>query len=770
MKRTKKISPKAPEALENQSMNRKKTHINKHRQRGVAAILSMMFLVILGSLAAAMAIVSQGNLATADSHLKINRSLAAAETGVRFMIFRLNQATQLVTTPVGEITGVVAPNLWNQTSAILQPSLNADVHYDDPTGGANMDPTGTILVVDPISLGPGQPTFSATFTPHPIAGENYNAAFYQRPPYNALATPVSAGNPLDTTWIRLAVLASDNTGAQPVTRTIQMDFQMEKRIRFAVLSRSRVMIGRNVMIDGPIGSRFTETHLPNGHPIQMISDFRGLNPTLDNDLTVLVNTLALNDANGDNRLNLNNSAEVAGIIDPGQLDYNGDSHIDEYDFFLSHYDDPTNNPLANGDGAVSATELDITDINRAQLFELIDKFGDPGRYGYGDGIIDNQDRYAKIRGQVKLTSDLLSWQNGAANNQYQDYFQGPIHPDNGDDPLIFQAPDNQVHSFTPQDFDMTTFRARAMGGDTLIIQATNQAGTNPTSDPTLPLLDTTGNVIEEVPYGAAHPYDYYSRPVYENMTFTDVMIPKGTNAVFKNCKFVGVTFVESTVHNTDPNFNYAGIAESDGTLKFPNLTADVNGTTLVDTKSESNNLRFHGCTFEGAVISDAPPAFTHIRNKISFTGPTKFDIDGSTTLSASDKKLFKRSTILTPHYSVEMGTFNDPTSTTEKVNLSGTIVSGVIDIRGQVDINGSILTTFEPTSNQGPVIGNTSPQFNTTLGYFPSADGDLEAELPATGIGVIHIRYDPTLALPDGITGPIEISPIIGTYHEGAVF
>ena len=48
------------------------------RDRGAAAVLAMMFLVIFSSLAAAMAIVSQGNLQTADSSLKINRSRAAA--------------------------------------------------------------------------------------------------------------------------------------------------------------------------------------------------------------------------------------------------------------------------------------------------------------------------------------------------------------------------------------------------------------------------------------------------------------------------------------------------------------------------------------------------------------------------------------------------------------------------------------------------------------------------------------------------------------------
>ncbi|HEX7010414.1 MAG TPA: hypothetical protein VF184_10555, partial [Phycisphaeraceae bacterium] len=103
----------------------------------------------------------------------------------------------------------------------------------------------------------------------------------------------------------------------------------------------------------------------------------------------------------------------------------------------------------------------------------------------------------------------------------------------------------------------------------------------------------------------------------------------------------------------------------------------------------------------------------------------------------------------------------------EAVELSGTIVAGVIDMRGQVEVNGTILTTFEPKSNTGPVLGQTSPQFNTTLGYFPSDAGDLEAELPVTGVGMIKVRYDPTLPLPDGVLGPIQIEPVIATYFEG---
>jgi hypothetical protein len=114
-----------------------------------------------------------------------------------------------------------------------------------------------------------------------------------------------------------------------------------------------------------------------------------------------------------------------------------------------------------------------------------------------------------------------------------------------------------------------------------------------------------------------------------------------------------------------------------------------------------------------------------------------------------------------------MGTFVSPYDSSEVIKLSGTIVAGLIDMRGQVEIDGQLLTTFEPQSNTGPVIGETSPQFNTTLGYFSAAEGDLETELPENGLGVIKVRYNKDLPLPDGILGPVETIPLWGTYFEG---
>ena len=738
------------------------------RDRGVAAVLAMMFLVIFSSLAAAMAIVSQGNLHTADTSLKINRSLAAAETGMNLMAYRLERAAARVTTRKGVIEGEVASELWLATAHILLSDLSGAYHnIDEPYL------EGAALHVGPIELGPGEPTFVATLTPHPLPpshpGGNYAAARYAQPPYSHLSPAVSPATPLGPEYVRVEVTGYDGTGSHRVSRTLGMDFKIDKKVRYAILSRSRVMIGRNVMVEGPVGSSFAETDLSNGHPVQMESDFRGLNDQLDGYLDALIGSLVTNDANGDNRINIQSPTETEGMDNPEQYDRNGDSYIDDYDLFLITFD-------IDGNGGVTQSELDSlakSTINAKQLLELIDTMGDPGRAGFGDGIIDDDDQYAKLRGSIYISAEVEDWNEGAADadgeggaeGAYQDYLQGPIVAEHRDPPLKFGATDeNATHSFDPEDFDTDSFRERATGD--LLAQAAAQAANHDENDPGSPSA-LGEQVTEPVPFGAAHPYDFYDRPVFENMTFTDVRIPKGTNALFKNCRFIGCTFVESAKDNDDPDYNYAGMQESNGAPKHPDRSASVGGEDVVDTKTTSNNLRFDGCTFEGAVVTDSPKQYTHTRNKLAFTGTTRFDVDGSSALSEEEKALYKRSSLLAPHYSVEMGTFVAPFDAKETVRLSGTIVAGLIDMRGQVKLNGTLLTTFEPVSDEGPVIGPTSPQFNTTLGYFSSDAGDLEAEVPPVGLGVIQVRYDGSIPLPDGILGPIEIRALGMSYYEG---
>ncbi|MEM8781256.1 MAG: EF-hand domain-containing protein [Planctomycetota bacterium] len=819
---------------------------NAPRARGVAAVLAMMFLVIFGSLAAAMAIVSQGNLQTAQSHLKINRTLAAAETGLSMMTYHLEAASRFdgdgdrrpdITTTAGIITSGDASNpdgdaylLWEQVRGIMLARFQGNDHnLEEPAlFNAGIDPIHGQIVglrVGPIRVGPGEPDFIAEFTPHPLPDEDYDALLYDRLPYGRptglpgsdeyirdMQIKEAAGidfivgdavgydatydldvKPLDGRFLRVRVVSFDDgaTGANSyqgaevasqharVYRSVQMDYLITKRIPYALLSRSRIMVGRNVQIDGPIGSHFREVNLQNGHPVQSVSDFRGLDSNLDDDLDALIGTLISNDVNGDNRININSSSETDGIVDPEDFDRDGDGYISDFDFVLKAFD-------SNDDGRISRGEFGTTsDTTKEQLFDLINEVSPWAGIGDHDDFLDGSDFYAKIRGQVSILATESDWEGGAAGGAYQDFLQGPLMPDYGQAPVTFDdTSDADAFQFTQDDFNIARF------ADAAATTVEDQAAAPIANDPTAPteFVPPSDATRESVPFNAAFPYDYYERPVYRNMVFENARIAKGTNALFENCRFIGVTYIETEPQNEDPLFNYVGMQNADGSFKHPDKTIEIGGVEYggnapdvgeaqaLGTKALGNNVRFHNCTFEGAIVSGQwsggttslqPAEYTHVRNKIAFTGNTNFNVDGSTELSDEEKDLYRRSTLVLPHFSVEMGSFDEAYSNSETVELSGTVVAGLIDMRGQVNVNGTVVTTFEPLSDTGPVIGNTSPQFNTTLGYFDGSAGDLEANLPSVGLGKISLRYDPTIPLPDGIDGPITIEPIRSTFVEG---
>ena len=246
----------------------------------------------------------------------------------------------------------------------------------------------------------------------------------------------------------------------------------------------------------------------------------------------------------------------------------------------------------------------------------------------------------------------------------------------------------------------------------------------------------------------------------------------------------------------------------------------VGGRRITDTKPLSNNLRFHDCLFVGSIVSDNPTNYTHSRNKLQFTGGTRFSIQNpdrpdDTLLNpdSADLATIRKSSMMLPGYSVDLGSFNSPP--TQNVVLQGAIVAGVLDARGNTTINGALLMTFSPRlgvapliDSQGNAVGNPSG-FNTTLGYFGPSDGDAESVDPASlpvvngtrivgydidgdgladlppgsppdparypnavavpfyGYGKITIDFDPSMGLPDGLPLPLSYSTVVNSYREG---
>ena len=174
--------------------------------------------------------------------------------------------------------------------------------------------------------------------------------------------------------------------------------------------------------------------------------------------------------------------------------------------------------------------------------------------------------------------------------------------------------------------------------DPLLVEVTRGDQVESRHRAALAVVDTEGAVVLSA--------GDYQRPVYERMRFSNVRIPMGINGLFKECLFVGVTFIDTEPDCVHENWNYAGALEkvesppNSGNYiyepKYPGVTAEHmdDGMPVPDTKLVSNNIRFESCTFIGSIAGVKPDEYTHWRNKIQLTGETRFYVD------ADDPDLF----------------------------------------------------------------------------------------------------------------------------------
>ncbi|HIB01241.1 MAG TPA: hypothetical protein EYO31_04995 [Phycisphaerales bacterium] len=411
--------------------------------------------------------------------------------------------------------------------------------------------------------------------------------------------------------------------------------------------------------------------------------------------------------------------------------------------------------------------------------------------GWQDGILDSKDHYAKIDGNLGFAVDIAAWE-AATGSQWQSDVSGSINTEYGSSASQFGLPESELAELTTEMFAgaQTWFETQSMSGMIFGDTSGGQVASGIQNGGSFTPPSTSS--WEGVPWESDGAYEWYQRPVYKNMVFNNVRIPKGTNAVFEDCMFVGVTWVETTQDVADPNWNFAGAVVPDGSGgyvdQFAGLTAESSGVTYPNTRDVSNNVRFHDCTFLGSIAGDAPSEFTHWRNKIQVTGESRFFLDPNdpdlaeqpdaamlqgvlNSINPADREQLSRSSVLMPGWSVEIGAFQN--DETVGVKLTGTIVTGLLDLRGVVDVHGVILSTYRPVEGEGPLFyGGEADAFNTTLGYFGPEDGDGEgiddALKPFSGYGRVSLRANPDAPMPDGVPWPITIVPDGTTYMEGS--
>jgi hypothetical protein len=796
-------------------------------RRGVASVLAMMFLVVFSSLAAAMAVVAQGNLRTADSAMKVSRAMSAAETGLVFAANRLKAESRRFVVTKGVVDADFAEKLWLGTYS----SADGEVTVLPPTGyTVSTPPDGIIeavrdahladthnLIIEPgDSSLPDLNEVTGALRVQPIALADIDLE--PNAPYFRLKYELLESAP----YVRVTSQGVDGN----ITRTLQLDFKLTKRIEFAVLSVNRIMIGKNVLVEGPLGSRFGlkpgELDTPNGDPLVMRSDFYHLDSALDDKLDTFFTQLVSYDVDGDGRLRPGHAAENEGLEGEDDLvDHDVNEYVDDFDLFLAHYDS-NNDRMVVYDAALAAAaglgnlseEFVGIDDQLARLIDTAkpDRDGDgvstftDVQLGYNDGVMDALDQYAKVRGRLAFAVQRDAWDfaNGAS---YQTIVHGPALPGIDVAPVTFEVSEEDMGEITTDMFDDTQswFAAESAASQDFA----TQVAAGETNGGTFTPVDPATSAWEAVPLGAKGAYDYYQRPVYENMTFTNVRIPKGTNGLFINCQFRGVTYIETEEDCDHYNWNFAGVmtpVQNEGEITYApmydsSVYAELDGAPVPDTRVHSNNVRFHNCSFLGSIAGDKPAEYMHYRNKVQITGPeTRFYIDaddpdlqqepqavhdaivaGLATISADDKEELEKSSVLMPGWSVDVGNFNnEDAGASSKLKLKGTIIAGVLDVRGTADVHGTLLMTFSPTAPgeilpdpaAGPLAYGGQPDaFNTTIGYFGATDGDGEGIDPSDpdfdGFGEISLRYNPDAKLPDGIPWPVSMEADPLTYYEG---
>jgi hypothetical protein len=258
------------------------------------------------------------------------------------------------------------------------------------------------------------------------------------------------------------------------------------------------------------------------------------------------------------------------------------------------------------------------------------------------------------------------------------------------------------------------------------------------------VLGTTGvsTVTEYFPHAPLDSGGYTTRSgsslplkryIYQDKTIRNVVVKTGTNALFRNCTFEGVLYVDTTYNGP--------------TVSLPSSYTSSAISTFLSTTKNYNNIRFENCTFNGVIVTNTPQALNSnwwMGNNLYFTGEATFENHSSVP----------EATILAPHFNVNLGNTNPNAS--ENNVLTGAIVGGIVDIRGNAQIYGTIISMADTSAYSSGYVTN----IGVTL-----EDGGSETT-EAGDVGVISITPEADTMLPSGIKSSIIIKPDPKTYSE----
>ena len=282
------------------------------------------------------------------------------------------------------------------------------------------------------------------------------------------------------------------------------------------------------------------------------------------------------------------------------------------------------------------------------------------------------------------------------------YYSSDDHIKGYHEDILYDVPFNSdMPGMQPGDYDTSDYKAMC-----------SEIGAH-ASTTTEYFPHAEGDYASPRPSGGSYTYN---RRVYENQTFSNVRVPQGKHALFRNCTFEDVLFVET--RESYQNYN-----------------------------STTNNIRFEDCNFNGVIVTDVPSSTNHSswwrRNALTFTGVSVFNNTSS----------IQEATVLAPNFNVNIGSTAQVGDTSNSI-IKGAVVGGIVDVYGDATIHGTIISMYDTSAHSSGYITNIGDR----------EDGGSESY--GTIEGQIEITPDPDQMLPSGITSPIIIQPDQNTYSE----
>jgi hypothetical protein len=631
--------------------------LKKHIYRksfGVAVIAALIFIAIFSALAISMAALSTTNVQISSEQHQVNSALAASQSGLdcgRYLI------TQTITTLAGMpsmntldnfVTADQANTVWNTLCSQVQTTA---ISGKTPAASRFTDTggSGDQITIPSISYG---------------NSSGFTVRFFR---YDS-----------DPNTIELQSTGTDGQ----VTRYASIETKVTKSadvLKYAIASRGRMWITGDSTIHGDIYSawnlstnQLTQlTQLKN--QIQQKLNAGTLNSS---SFSSLVSSLSLSSSNKTAILN----QLLAGTLAPADAAARCISVMSTSGLSVAPFNLTSDSEVL---GTINTCWTKEQIATKSWQFETLDEDGNPMYDEDGNKIISPGD---EIQGQCEG--------------------------------INYGVPPEDMSGMRISDYDTTVYynatrTANGGNGDIPSPSATQYTGNDASlATPTLPATCGTKWRYEKFPHDNGN-YTTGSgiqvkRYIYKDQTFNNVRLPNDKNALFINCTFDNVLYV------------------------------DAGKTT-----SNYNNVRFDNCTFNGTTVTNTPQSFNWQKNTLYYTGSATFQND--TGVDA---------TILAPHFNVNLGNTN-PVAGTDNV-LHGAIVGGIVDVRGNAEVFGTIISMADTSSYTSGYVTN----IGATL-----SDGG--SETVAIGdVGTINITPDPAKMLPSGITTPIIIKPNQETYTE----